>query len=125
MKVSGNVELVDMLETTQLERRPERMLNFELTVEGIQKDGHPILELFSSLDVAAARFDELEKFYPFNKVILSGLVKNVLKESKPKEKPLPSCPKGCIGKIDGKPNIVKGSRGQPYCKICGWMGLAT
>lgn len=106
------------------------MLNYELTVEDISKDGHPILELFSCFERACERYDDYVKKYPYNKVILSKLIKKDIKESTPIIKPIPKqCPKGHefkISKTSG-PSIVKAYNlwyckdynSFWYCGICG------
>jgi hypothetical protein len=96
------------------------VLNYQVHVEGIEIAGHPITIYASNLMVASLQLDELVKKYPYNRVTLEELTVSLLKESTPLEVPIPSCPRGCKGVIDGKPVVRRGSIGKAYCTICDW-----
>jgi hypothetical protein len=93
-------------------------LNYEVSVEGVEIDGHPLSIYASSLDVAAAYYDLADRRYPYNKVVITELVERVIKESNPQQRPL-VCPRGCTGN-NNKEVVKLGSNDKAYCTTCGW-----
>lgn len=95
------------------------MLNYEVKIEGVKIDGHPIVNYSTDLTIACKFYDDMVKKYPFNEVILSETVKVLIKKSKPLKKPKPKCPHGCDKISNGRHNLQQGSKGY-FCTICGW-----
>ena len=95
------------------------MLSYEIDVEDVEIDGHPISVYASNLDVAARHYETLVKKYPHNKVILTELGVKAIKESVPLKRVL-ECPRGCKGVVNGREVVQLGSKDNMYCTICGW-----
>ena len=97
------------------------MLDYEIKVEGIEKDGHPLTEIFSFGLSASDRYDQLVKQYPYNKVVLSKTEKRIITFSKPQMRLAPECPRGHEGLYRNKfPIVRQGGDGKYFCTICTW-----
>lgn len=96
------------------------MLSYEVVVEGVEVDGHPIANFATNLTIASDFYDVMVKKYPYNSVILKVNKVDELKRSVPLRRPTPVCPRGCDRTLNGKHNIAQGSKEKHYCSICSW-----
>jgi len=103
------------------------VLKYEITVEGILRDGHPISYNTNSEKDASDVFDYYVKTYPHNQTTMFTILKEELFVSKPAKKPVPTCPRGHTGysAVRGMPVVHEGSNGLYYCSTCGWREVGV
>src|ERR1035437_2711867 len=99
----------------------QQILEYSIQVIDCLKDGHPIQRIEFNLQTAAEAIDQLHESYPEHDVVMYGISKVEIKRFHG-VKPEPKCPRGCTGRSDGRPIVVRTEKGLVQCKTCGFLG---
>jgi hypothetical protein len=100
----------------------KRLLDYKVSVAGLERDGHPVVCITKSLRDASEIMDGFRKQYPLHKIVMSQSVEEEIAVFEPQRPPQPTgqlkCKSGHSGFSDGRPIIVQTPRGN-YCTVCG------